>query len=187
MSIPPFPDSSAISYAKKFTNRNGSICGDLLKRFNLIIDYKNAKLTLKKNKNFGTPFYYNKSGIIIEQRGFSIVVKEDAVSRDLNYGSSKSSSNIKLSAVNHYTYTSKPAYTIVELRKDSPAERAGLLNGDIILSINGKETHTLELQNVIGYFKSKIGKLIKLKIDRKGTILKHQFRLEDVFKQKELP
>ena len=181
-----FPDSSAISYARKFTKRNGSICGDLLKRFNLIIDYKNARLTLKKNKNFRTPFYYNRSGIIIEQRGF-IVVKEEAASRETNYGSSKSSPSIKISSVNQYTYNTKPAYTIVEIRKDSPAERAGLLEDDIILSINGKQTHTLELQNVIAYFKSKTGKLIKLKIDRNGKVMLFSFRLENVFKQKELP
>ena len=181
-----FPDSSAISYARKFTKRNGSICGDLLKRFNLIIDYKNARLTLKRNKNFKTPFYYNRSGIIIEQRGF-IVVKEEAASRETNYGSSESSPNIKISSVNQYTYNTKPAYTIVEIRKDSPAERAGLLKDDIILTINGKETHTLELQNVIAYFKSKTGKLIKLKIDRNGKVMLFDFRLENVFKQKELP
>lgn len=181
-----FPDSIAISHARKFTKRNGSICGDILKRFNLIVDYKNARLTLKKNKYFKTPFYYNRSGIIIEQRGF-IVIKEAAVSREVNYGSPKASSNMKINAVDYYKYSMKPAYTIVEVLKDSPAEKAGLLKGDIILKINGKETHTLKLQNVIEYFKSKAGKLINLKIDRNNSILSYQFRLEDVFKQKELP
>ncbi|WP_431137333.1 aspartyl protease family protein [Psychroserpens mesophilus] len=181
-----FPDSSAISHARKFTKRNGSVCGDLLKRFNIIVDYKNARLTLKKNKNFKSPFYYNRSGIIIEQRGF-IVVKEEEASKNVNYGSPKYSNTIKLNAVNHYTYTTKPAYTIVEMREDSPAEQAGLLKGDILLTINGKETHTLGLQKVIGYFKSKEGRPIKLTVDRNGSILSYQFKLKDVFKQKELP
>jgi len=181
-----FPDSIAISYAKKFTQRNGSICGNLLKRFNLIIDYKNARLTLKKNKNYNTPFYYNRSGIIIEQRGF-VVVKEKVASKEANHEAPESSSNIKISAVDYYRFTTKPAYTIVDIRKGSPAERVGLLKGDVIVSINGKETYKEELQNVIGYFKSKVGKLINLKIDRNGSILSYQFRLEDVFKQKELP
>lgn len=181
-----FPDSIAISHARKFTKRNGSICGNLLKRFNLIVDYANAKLTLKKNKNYNMPFYYNRSGIIIEQRGF-IVVKEKVASKDTKHGSSESSSNIKINAVDYYRFTMKLAYTIVDIRKDSPAERIGLLKGDVVVSINGKETHKLNLQNVIGHFKSKAGKLINLKINRNGSILPYQFRLEEVFKQKELP
>lgn len=181
-----FPDSSAISHARKFTKRNGSICGDLLKRFNLIIDYQNAKLTIKKNSMFRLPFYYNRSGIVIEQRGF-IVVKEEVNSNNLNYDSSDYSSNVEISIASYFNYAAKPAYTIVEIRKNSPAERVGLQKGDIILAINGKETYTLELQNVIAYFKSKSGKLISLKINRNGSIFSFKFRLEDVFKQKELP
>ncbi|HEX9827577.1 MAG TPA: retropepsin-like aspartic protease, partial [Flavobacteriaceae bacterium] len=58
-----FPDSISISYARKHEERNGSISGELLKRFNIIMDYKNAKVTLKKNNKFKSPFRYNKSGI----------------------------------------------------------------------------------------------------------------------------
>ena len=181
-----FPDSSAISFARKFTKRNGSIGGNLLRRFNIIMDYKNARLTLKQNRNFKDPFYYNRSGIIIEQSGF-IVVKEEASSNLNNVSGQTTSANVNLEIVNYFRYTPKPAYTIVEIRKDSPAERAGLIIGDILLTINGKPTHLLKLQNVIEYFKSKSGKLINLKIDRNGIIKRVSFRLEDVFKQKELP
>ena len=96
-------------------------------------------------------------------------------------------SNVHVETITHYKLAVKPAYTIVEIRKDSPAEKAGLIKGDVILTINGKEAHTLELQNVIGYFKSKTGKMISLTIDRNGKIMSFDFRLEDVFKQKELP
>ncbi|WP_299227205.1 aspartyl protease family protein [uncultured Psychroserpens sp.] len=181
-----FPDSSAISYAKRFKERNGSISGELLKRFNLIVDYKNAKLTLKKNSNFKTPFYYNRSGIVLEQNGV-IVVKEKEANKNMGYSSGTDNSRVQIDIVTNFKYSLKPAYTIVELREGSPAEKAGLQINDIILSINGKDTHLLALENVINYFKSKIGKLIKLKVDRQGTIMQFEFRLEDVFKQKELP
>ncbi len=52
-----YPDSASILYAKKIKDRNGSISGGVLKRFNLIFDYKSAKVTLKKNSNFSEPFY----------------------------------------------------------------------------------------------------------------------------------
>jgi len=180
-----FPDSVSISFARKNTTRNGSISGEVLKRFNMIVDYKNKKITLKKNRNFKSSFSYNKSGIIIEQNGV-IIVKERKNRSGLGFNSG-SDSNIHVETITHYKLSVKPAYTIVEIRKNSPAEAAGLLKGDVILSINGKETHELELQNVISYFKSKTGKQINLKIDRKGRIMLFGFKLEDVFKQKELP
>ncbi|WP_033960956.1 aspartyl protease family protein [Psychroserpens jangbogonensis] len=180
-----FPDSTSISFARKYTQRNGSISGEVLKRFNMIVDYKNKKLTLKKNKNFRSSFSYNKSGIIIEQNGV-IMIKERKNRSGLGFREG-SDANIHVETITHYKLSVKPAYTIVEIRKDSPAEKAGLLVGDIILTINGKETHILELQNVVGYFKSKTGKLINLKINRNGRVMLFGFRLEDVFKQKELP
>ncbi|MBR9844942.1 MAG: PDZ domain-containing protein [Algicola sp.] len=180
-----FPDSTSISLARKNTLRNGSISGEVLKRFNLIIDYKNKKLTLKKNRNFRDSFSYNKSGIIIEQNGV-VIIREREKRSGLGYND-QTDSNVHVETITHYKLAVKPAYTIVEIRKDSPAEKAGLIKGDVILTINGKEAHTLELQNVIGYFKSKTGKMISLTIDRNGKIMSFDFRLEDVFKQKELP
>ncbi|WCO02242.1 aspartyl protease family protein [Psychroserpens ponticola] len=180
-----FPDSTSISFARKNIKRSGSVSGEVLKRFNIIVDYKNRKLTLKKNKNFKSAFSYNKSGIIIEQNGV-MIVKERKNRSGLGFND-KSDSNIHVETVTHYKLSVKPAYTIVEIREDSPAEKAGLLKGDIIVTINNKETHLLKLQNVIGYFKSKTGKLINLKINRNGEMMLFTFRLEDVFKQKELP
>lgn len=181
-----YPDSVAISFARRYKDRNGSISGELLKRFNVIIDYTNAKITLKKNSKFKSPFYYNRSGIVLEQDGVR-VVREAEKRGKVGYGSraESESSAIVLSTI--YKYTLKPAYTIVELREDSPAEKAGLLVGDIIISVNGKEAHELELQEVMEFFRADIGKMIRIKIDRGGKFMHFQFRLEDVFKEKELP
>ena len=44
-----YPDSTSISYARKFKGRNGSLAGNILKRFNVIMDYRNALVTFKKN------------------------------------------------------------------------------------------------------------------------------------------
>jgi len=151
----------------------------------LIVDYKNKKITLKKNRNFNASFSYNKSGIIIEQNGV-VLIRERESRSGLGYND-KDDFNIHVETITHYKLAVKPAYTIVEIRKNSPAEKVGLLQGDVILTINGKDTHTLELQHVIGYFKSKTGKLISLTVDRNGVIMSFDFRLEDVFKQKELP
>lgn len=180
-----FPDSSAIKYAKRIEDRNGSLSAEILRRFNIIFDYKNAKITLKKNNNFKDKFSYNRSGIILEQRGFRIV-KETVEKKTLdNYGRSNED-NVTISSVQTYRVGLKPAYTIIEVRENSPAEKVGLLKGDVIVSINGKQAHELKLQEVIHYFRDKIGKTIRLKIERENQILSAEFQLEDVFKKKEL-
>ena len=42
-----------------------------------------------------------------------------------------------------YKYSIKSAYTIVELRKDSPADKAGLLIGDVILKIDDSDENII--------------------------------------------
>nr|WP_321226572.1 aspartyl protease family protein [uncultured Psychroserpens sp.] len=181
-----FPDSSAIKHAKRIENRNGSLSGEILRRFNVIFDYENAKMTLKKNANFKDKFRYNRSGIVLEQHGFRMV-KESVNKKSVdNYGRSNDD-NITISNVETYRMGLKPAYTIIEVRENSPAEKAGLLKEDIVVSINGKKAHELKLQEVIHYFRGKVGKMVRLKIERGGQIINVEFRLEDVFKKKELP
>jgi len=181
-----FPDSSAIHYARKNDERNGSISAEILRRFNIIFDYKKAKITLKKNSHFKDKFYYNRSGIVLEQSGFRLVKERSRDKKAGNYGRSNDDSFV-ISNIESYRMNLKPAYTIVNIREGSPAEKVGLLPNDIIVSINGKEAHTLKLQNVISYFRDDVGKTIKLTVQRNDNIMKFVFKLEDVFKNKELP
>jgi hypothetical protein len=176
-----FPDSTSISYARKHEERNGSISGELLKRFNIIMDYKNAKVTLKKNNKFKSPFRYNKSGIILEQNGIR-VVKEKYLERPFNNYGKSNEGNAVVNFTESFRLNLKPAFSIVELRKDSPAERAGLLIGDVILSINGKDTYDMKLQDLIEMFSDDDDKLIKLGIERDTKQMRINFRLEDPLK-----
>jgi hypothetical protein len=64
--IAAFPDTTSINRELITDHRNGSIGGDLLRRFKVIIDYPNKRITFFKNKHFKRPFTYNNSGIEIE-------------------------------------------------------------------------------------------------------------------------
>ncbi|QRM88078.1 PDZ domain-containing protein [Lacinutrix sp. WUR7] len=180
-----FPDSTSISFAKNHKDRNGSLAGNILKRFHVVFDYERSMLQLKKSKYFKDPFSYNKSGIELEQNGIRLI-------RERSFGGLKrtktddingvnSTSGIKFTYNNDYKLSVKPSYTIVELRKDSPAERVGLKVGDIILKINGKETADFSLQNITQYFYEKDGKTIKLQVNRLGKEFDFEFELEDMF------
>ncbi|WP_298895822.1 aspartyl protease family protein [uncultured Psychroserpens sp.] len=177
-----FPDSSAITYARRHKERNGSLGAEMLRRFNLIIDYGNSKITLKKNSNFKAGFQYNRSGIVLEQTGVRVVRERSNNNILDSYGQNRDKVNIDI--VRSYQFKLKPAFTIVDIRKGSPAERAGLKIDDVVLSINGKEAHLLKLQQVIGYFRERPGKSVRLKIERNKEIMNFDFKLEDVFKKK---
>jgi len=169
-----YPDSASIHYARKFVERNGSISAELLKRFNLIFDYSKRSLILRKNGSFKNPFSYNKSGISIEY-GDVRLVKE----RDKNkYENSDTAEPIAIIVVTTFKYSFKPAFTIVQLRNNSPAHRAGLQLGDVILTINNHQSYEFTLQEMLEHFYGKNGKKIKLRIDRDGRTMNYEFRLE---------
>ncbi len=174
-----FPDSSSISIARNYKERSGSISGELLKRFDIIFDYYNAKITLKKNRNFKMPFTYNKSGIVVEQSGIRIVREisdGNFYNKDDNADGTK-----KIVFQSTYKLAVKPAYRIVELRHDSAAEKAGLMLDDIIVSINNKDVSNLKLQDINSIFSEEDGKLMRISIERYGRVFNYEFRLEKLF------
>ena len=178
-----FPDSTSISFARKFTGRNGSLAGNILKRFNIIMDYRKAIVTFKKNGYFFEKFSYNKSGIELAHDGVRFVKeRENYISNENNLSNQTNQNGTKIVFDARYKFSLKPAYTIVELRTDSPAYRAGLKNGDVVLSVNGKPAHHFTLQEIMYKFYDEDGKRIKLKVDRDGIILNFSFLLEDFFK-----
>lgn len=70
-------------------------------------------------------------------------------------------------------------FEITEVRERSVAEQAGLLSGDLLVSINGVNTKALDLNTINGFFNSKPGKKINLVVDRNGRQMKVSFNLED--------
>lgn len=178
-----FPNLESLVYVKQHTDRNGSIAGDLLKRFHVILDYTNKTMTFRKNRHFKESFSYNKSGIELEQNAIRLVRQRDYTfsPKDNFLSGEDNPSKTAIVPSTKYKLTFKPAYSIVELRKDSPADKAGLMLGDILLSINNKSTDRYTLQEVIQMFYDKHGKRLKLNIERDGIEMTFVFYLEGVF------
>lgn len=176
-----FPDSTSIIHARKFKGRNGSLAGNILKRFNLIINYRKATITLKKNQYYKDVFHYNKSGIELEHNGIRLISE---VAEKIDYANYNSQSNSRVIIDNRRKLLIKPAYTIVELRDGSPAQTAGLLIGDVILSINNKEAHNHTLQEMTQLFFDDVGTKMRMKVDRNGHIVIVRFKLENLFNKK---
>ncbi|WP_345189394.1 aspartyl protease family protein [Algibacter agarivorans] len=178
-----FPDSTSVLFAKQIKNRNGSLSGNMLKRFDVVFDYQKAMVTLKKNRHFKEKFSHNKSGIELEHDGVRLVkeVNKNNITGKSIFENNEMENNNKIVINTQYKISLKPAYTIVELREDSPAKNAGLLIGDIILSVNNKQVHQYSLQQIMEMFYDDAGKKIKLKVDRNGKILTFYFQLQKLF------
>jgi hypothetical protein len=142
-----FPDSLSVRRAFGFDDRNGSIGGDLLRRFKVIFNYHEGLLYLRKNKNYNEDFTYNVSGIEVST-----------------------------------PFPNLPYYEISFLRQDSPAEEAGLQEGDVIRRINGKKAEELSLNDLLNIFQKKEGRRIRMTVDRDTVSVTLRFDLKDELK-----
>ncbi len=179
-----FPEKSATEGIKFFEERDGSIGGDILKRFTVVMDYNSRKMTLRRNFYYSDPFFYNMAGLTIEHDGMDVVT-ELTTHRNFNFNNSTSSNNGTTSQavtdVNVYTqFALVPKYIVVDVRKDSPAAHAGLQVGDEIMTVNGRPAYNIKLFQLNTLFSSKEGKRINLKIKRDEIVRKVKFTLKKV-------
>ena len=172
-----FLDSVSTQNARSFRERNGSIGANILKRFIVWFDYPNNKITLKKNASFKTGFNYNMSGLDIVYDGMQLIKKEDIKSFSDSYNQSVSNAN-SISYITSFSYQFKPVYKIKNVVPDSPAAKAGIQKGDVIVKLNFKDAHEFKLSEINQKFQEKAGKKIKMVVSRAGEKLKFQFKLE---------
>lgn len=171
-----FLDFASTHNARKFKERNGSIGGGILKKFKVWIDYPNRKFTFKKNGSFTSGFNYNMSGLEVVYDGKQIV-KEETVTNSLDSFNQNTNQRNSISFVTSYSFKFKPSYRIKNVVKNSPAFHVGLLKDDIILRINGNDSHNLTLGDIIHKFQERDKKKIKMVISRNGVKMKFEFKL----------
>ncbi|ASK32237.1 peptide-binding protein [Chryseobacterium sp. T16E-39] len=170
------PDEFSIQHVNLVENRRGSVGGEILRRFTVVFDYPSQKIYLRKNKNYDDPFHFNMSGLDFQQDGLSW--EKDFVS--LETGKSKVGSEVEVINNNlQYKFVLKPLFSIAGVRKDSPADKAGLKKDDKIITINGRKTIDMTLERIIELMKSDEGKNITMVIKRKDQELTLSFFLED--------
>ncbi len=140
--IVAFPDSAAISQIVRTSDRDGTIGGQLLNRFNLIIDTHNRKFYFKPNSSFKNPFTYNIAGVeVAHTSGFL------------------------------------PQVEVIQVWKDSPAERAGIQVGDLISEINFQRLSEVSIAEVRHYFQTPSKNPLKMLIERNGSFKKLELEM----------
>lgn len=171
-----FLDSTSTRYARDYKERNGSIGGEILKRFKVWIDYPNKKFTFKKNGSFTTGFNYNMSGLDIVYNGKQLVKEKNVTNLTDSYNQSINKKN-SLSFVTMFSFNFKPSFKINSVTKNSPADKVGLLKEDVILKINRKPVHEFTIGDIVNLLQEKDKKKIKITILRNGVKMKFEFRL----------
>jgi PDZ domain/Aspartyl protease len=174
-----FPNASETAEIDAIENRLGSIGSEIMRRFTIYFDYQSNFMYLKKNNNFNDDFNFNMSGIDLQHEGLQWVKEayEDNPSMPSNLldgNGDKIANNLK------YKFELKPIYIITNVRKNSPAEIAGLQKDDLIVKINNRFGYNYTLQDLNQLLKSEEKKRIDIVVDRKGKILNYTFYLKKV-------
>ncbi len=178
--IVAFPDSTSIKNVRMVKDRAGSVGGEILRRFNMVFDYQNQQLFLKKNNSFNASFNYNKSGVEIQHYGLQWV-QETVSLETVPFGRNRVVENGEVNLSNFkYKFVLKPIYIIANVRKNSPAAISGLQKGDVIVSINQRPGHTFTLEKINSIFKSEEENWIHFQVERDSQILNFKFQLLNV-------
>jgi Periplasmic protease len=143
--IAAFPDTVYIGSVENLDNRHGSIGAEILRRFNVLLDYPENKIGLRRNSSYKDRFFLDMSGIEVGSilPGF-------------------------------------PGYKVLTVRAGSPADKAGLLVGDQIVSINERLAITMKMNDLLDILSGKKGNVVRMEIVRNGNPIKVHFVLKDL-------
>nr|WP_149304768.1 PDZ domain-containing protein [Pareuzebyella sediminis] len=177
-----FPDIKAMNSITNFGSRNGSIGGEVLKRFNIVFDYGQNSISFRKNRNYDDPFQYNLSGIDLEHNGMRYIAETIAEPKGVVLSDKNGFGNVQLLFDERTRLSLAPEIVVSGIRAGSPAARAGLREGDVILAVNGKDVKRYKLQEIFGILNEKEGKRIRLLIERYNSALTFTFVLKNMLK-----
>jgi hypothetical protein len=171
------PDT--ISFLKKsiLGTRDGSVGGEILKRFNVVFNYNKQIMYLDKNSNYNDKFYYNMAGCNINHSGVDAVEKR--IQSDSNFGGTNVTDLIYDNPKINFQFVFKPGIEISFIRKNSVADKAGLKVEDKIISINKKSAVNYKLTDIIDIFQKNINETVTVEIERKGKIIVVELLLKE--------
>ncbi len=179
-----FPDMFSFSSIKDHGDRNGTVGGEILRRFNIVFNYRDGVINLRKNSFFNDPFRFNMSGLELQHNGVRYIAERITDSRGVVKNDERTFGDVQILMENRTRLSLVPEIIVSGIRAGSPAEEAGLREGDVILAVNGKSIHKYKLQEILNMINEKEGKKVRLLIERYNSDLLFSFTLRDVFEKK---
>jgi C-terminal processing protease CtpA/Prc len=122
------------------------------------------------------------SGIELQHNGMRYIAERINDSRGVVHSDERAFGDVQILMENRTRLSLVPEIVVSGIRAGSPAEEAGLQEGDVILAVNGKRIHRYKLQEVMKMLNEKEGKRVKVLIERYNRDLLFSFVLKSVFK-----
>ncbi|WP_291071902.1 PDZ domain-containing protein [Empedobacter sp. UBA5637] len=169
------PDIESIQYLNFKNNRKGSLGNEILRRFTIILDYKNQLFYYKPNRNFKDAFHYNRSGLTVIHDQFEW--KNEKINIVSQNTSISEYNSITTNKVN-YQYVMKPIYKIEAVRKKSNADLVGLKANDILTKLDGKQVSKMSLDDIEKFMIKNEFQQISVEILRNNVPMKFKFILD---------
>lgn len=176
------PDTQSLRFTHPVSRRIGSIGSEILSRFHVILDYPHQVFYFRANKYLDKPFRMNMSGLDIVYDGTQWYEEVVGYLTEIPYGQRpENAGTVVFKSPSHLKYElkEKPAYTIHNVRKNSPAALAGVQKGDKVKSINGKVTGKLTMNQIYQILSKEEGEKIDIVLLREGHEISTSFVLED--------
>lgn len=178
--IASMPDEYSIQHLKLVKDRKGSIGSEILRRFTIIFDYQDERIYFRANRYLDDPFLIDGSGLEVKQNGL-IWEKEQVQVQTAK----TSNANNEINVINNspdsfqYKFTLKPIFLVSGTRKDSPAQKAGIIKNDELVTIDNKQVKEMTLNKIHLILKTDVSRKINLEVKRNGIPMKFSFTLED--------
>lgn len=176
-----FPYMESFQALQDLGDRDGSLGGEVLKRFNMVVNYTAGELTLSRNMHFKDPFHFNMAGIEIEHAGVRYLAERISDARGVVRRDEDTFGSVQIMVGSQTRVSLVPEIVVSAIRAGSPAEEVGLREGDIILAVNGKKVHQFKLQEILKMINDPKGKQVRLLIERYNRNLLFSFALQDLF------
>lgn len=127
-----------------------------------------------------TPFLIDGSGLEIKQDGL-IWEQEEVQIKTAKVNTASNEVNFVDNKPDKFQlkFALKPNFIVSGTRKDSPAQKAGILKNDKLITIDHKKAKELSLNKIHEILKTDVSRRIKLEIERNGIPMKFEFTLED--------
>ena len=174
------PDEYSIQHLKIVKDRKGSIGSEVLRRFTVVFNYPENKVHFRPNKHLNDPFLIDGSGLEIKQDG--LVWEKEQVKVET---SKRNSAGNEINVIDNtpdkfqYKFSLKPVFKVSGTRKDSPAQKSGIIKGDEITNIDGKKANELTLYKIHQILKTDERKTVSVEIKRNEIRRKIDLFLED--------
>ncbi len=169
------PDIESIQYINFKNNRKGSLGNEILRRFTIILDYKNQLFYYKPNRNFKDAFHYNRSGLTIIHDQFEW--KKTSVGMTFNTNDIDKDNGTTTQKMN-YQFEMKPVYKIEVVRKKSNADLVGLKANDILTKLDGRQVNKMSLDDIEKFMIKNEFQQISVEILRNNVPMKFKFILD---------